>query len=72
MLNEPAASRSNHIQAHVPKPPPTREELLHNQVRERVSSVMAIETEVFLPADHESDARPADDCDHGQPACGDL
>ena len=54
MLNEPAASRSDHVQAHVPKPPPTREELLENELRERVSSVLAIENEVFLPADHDS------------------
>jgi membrane-associated protease RseP (regulator of RpoE activity) len=58
MLNEPASTRSDHAPARAPQAPLSREELLHNDIRQRVSAVLIIEKEVFLPAPDQSNLDP--------------
>ncbi len=54
MLNEPASSRDDHPVVRTPLPPPSKNEELHNDLREKVSSVLLIEKEAFANSDFDA------------------
>jgi membrane-associated protease RseP (regulator of RpoE activity) len=54
MLNEPASTRNDLVPARAPQAPLSREELLQNELRQRVATVLMIEKETFLPSSNES------------------
>ena len=56
MLNETASTRSDHAPARTPQAPLSREEILHNEIRQMVASVLLIEKESFV----ESEKKVAD------------
>jgi membrane-associated protease RseP (regulator of RpoE activity) len=51
MLNEPASTRSDHANVRVAQAPLSREEMLRNEIRQMVASVMSIENESFLESE---------------------
>jgi membrane-associated protease RseP (regulator of RpoE activity) len=51
MLNEPASTRSDHAPARAPQAPLSREEVLHNELRQMVASVLLIEKESFVESE---------------------
>lgn len=55
MLNETASSRENRPVVRPPQAPLTRDEILHNDIRSAVGTVLLIETEAFLPADESAE-----------------
>jgi len=52
MLNEPASTRGDHAPARAPQAPLSREEMLHNEIRQMVASVLSIEKESFLESEN--------------------
>src|SRR5689334_835859 len=54
MLNETASTRSDHAPSRAPQPPLSREEVLHNEIRQMVASVLLIEKESFVEAENKS------------------
>jgi hypothetical protein len=54
MLNETASTRSDHAPSRAPQAPLSREEVLHNEIRQMVASVLLIEKESFVEAENKS------------------
>jgi len=52
MLNEPASTRGDHTPVRAPQAPLSREEMLHNEIRQMVAAVLAIENESFLESEN--------------------
>jgi membrane-associated protease RseP (regulator of RpoE activity) len=51
MLNEPASTRSDYANVRVAQAPLSREEMLRNEIRQMVASVLSIESESFLESE---------------------
>lgn len=59
MLNETASTREDRPLVRAALPPISNAELLHNEVRQMVASVLAIETENFAEPSKQDEAQPA-------------
>jgi Zn-dependent protease len=51
MLNETASTRSDHVAPRAPQAPLSREEILHNEIRQMVATVLLIEKEAFVESE---------------------
>lgn len=59
MFNEPASSREDRLIIRAPQPPISQAELLHNQIRQKVATVLAIEQESFVEPRQGGEGAPA-------------
>lgn len=59
MLNETASTRSDHVPVRAPQAPLSREEVLHNEIRQMVATVLLIEKEAFVESENKN-PDPAD------------
>ncbi|MBL8166458.1 MAG: site-2 protease family protein, partial [Anaerolineae bacterium] len=60
MLHEPASTREDRLIIRAPQPPISQAELLHNEIRQKVATVLAIEQESFVePRQGDEDAPAA-------------
>jgi membrane-associated protease RseP (regulator of RpoE activity) len=54
MLNETASTRSDHVPVRAPQAPLSREEVLHNEIRQMVATVLLIEKESFVESENKN------------------